>query len=99
MFPSTEQRLELDSLPHLLGQALMRSSTPQGTSQLQHMGQMQDARGSWHLVGPLSACVTTCTYCVCGRTPLLICMESGPLAQGLLLAAFPWQHCLLLAGS
>ena len=101
MFPSTEQRLELDSLPHLLGQALMRSSsTPQGTPHPQHRGQVQDARGSWHgrqlgapwqLVGPLSACMNLCVFCVCGNvpTPQLICMESGPLAQGLVLAASP----------
>ena len=106
-----EQRLELDSLPQLLGQALMRSSsTPQGTCQPQHRGQMQDARGSWHgrqlgapwqLVGPLPACMTLWAYHVCGDVPTLqlICMVSGPLAQGLLPAAFPgsiaccWQVC------
>ena len=99
MFPQ-EQRLELDTLPHLLGQALMRSSsTPQGTSQPQHRGQMQDARGSWHgrqlgapwqLVGPLSAYMTLGAYCVCGNvpTPQLSCMESGP-GRGLLSAASP----------
>ena len=76
------------------------SSTPQGTSQPQHRGQMQNARGSWHgrqfgapwqLVGPLSACMTLCTCCVCGNVPTfqLICVESGPLAQGLLSAASP----------
>ncbi len=101
MFPSTEQRLELESLPQLLGQALMRSSsTPQGASQLQHRGQMQGARGSWHgrqlgapwqLVGTLSACLIMCAYCVCGNvpTPQLVCVEAGPPAQGLLLTASP----------